>query len=204
MTSRHALLLAAVAGCGANQPRAPEPDVEDPALLVSSEDIAPSFTVQQKVHATFREREIVFQAVIQAAGGRLTVVALTPQGQRAFVIEQTGRSVRFRRHVSRELPFSPWHILVDIHRAYFRGTAAQRPDGRHRVAHGREVMFETWRGGRVVRRTFQRAGSRTPGAITIDYAGAGTTLLERTVTYRDRVRGYTLVVTPVRYSPLAE
>jgi hypothetical protein len=195
-----AVTIAALVACGARQ-RGLGEAVEDPRLLVASEEIRPDFSLHQRVHATFRDRELVFQAIIQTAGGKLTIVALTPQGTRAFVLEQTGKRVTFERHVSRDLPFSPWHILTDVHRTYFRGAAGPRPDGEHTVDHGIEVMRETWQGGVLRTRSFTPHGKDDP-VVTIRYGGSGVSLPQRPVTYRHHELGYTLRVTPVRFKLL--
>jgi hypothetical protein len=196
-----ALVLGATA-CGPRRPPPPPTEVEDPALLVSSDELGRDFMVQQKVHATFGDRELVFQAVLQKSGGRLTIVALSLQGTRLFTLEQTGKTVRFERYTARELPFSPWHILVDIHRSYFRRGPAPPLTGRRTVRFGQEVMRETWRDGTLTERTFERPAARASGRITIRYGAGGGELLERPMRYHDGALGYTLVVTPIRFQRL--
>jgi len=197
-----AVALAAAPGCPRPPPSPPAAalDVDDPDLLASSEAIEPDFLVHQRVHATFGERELVFQAVIQAARGRLTVIALTLQGARVFTLEQSGKRVSFERHTEMALPFSPKHILVDIHRAYFRFAASAPPRGDHRVFRQKgEIVRETWRRGVLIDRVVELAAAERPERIAIHYGSGGPRLLERPLSYRNGYLGYTLVVTPLRF-----
>jgi hypothetical protein len=108
-----------LASCGPPRPERPEANIEDPSLLVSTDDMGADVSVEQTVTATHRGRHLTFRAVIQKHADSLTVVAFTAQGQRAFVLTQKQKQVQFEQQSGPELPFSPWHILLDIHRIYF-------------------------------------------------------------------------------------
>lgn len=199
MTSPLLVLGFLLVACGPPPPPAAALDVEDDSLLVSSEAITPDFIVHQKVHASFGERKMVFQAVIQKAQGRLTIVALTLQGTRLFTLEQSGKTVRFQRYTRSELPFSPRHILVDIHRSYFRRLASPPASGRRVARSGPELLRETWSGGQLIERSIEIVEAKRPERITIRYGAGGASLLERPVRYHNGYLGYTLAVTPLRF-----
>jgi hypothetical protein len=187
-----ALVFCLLVACGPpRRPPAAALDVDHPSLLVASQEIRPDFVLQQKVAARFGERRVVFQAVIQAARGRLTVIALSLQGTRVFTLEQTGRQVSFQRHTRSELPFSPRHILVDIHRAYFRGPGDSP----------RERVRDREEGGVLVERIVELVGAGEE-RIRIRYGQGGARLLERPVRYHNGYLGYTLEVTPVSFKLL--
>lgn len=200
MKSGPALVLGfLLVACGPPPPPAAALDVADDNLLVPSEAITPDFIVHQRVHASFGERKMVFQAVIQKAEGRLTIVALTLQGTRLFTLEQSGTTVRFERYTKSELPFSPRHILVDIHRSYFRSLASPPASGRRVASSGGELLRETWRRGQLVERTIEIIEAKRPERITIRYGAGGASLLERSIRYHNGYLDYTLVVTPLRF-----
>ena len=200
MNSRPGLVLASLlVACGPRPPPAAALEVEDDSLLASSEAITPDFMVHQKVQASFGERNLVFQAIIQKANGRLTIVALTLQGTRVFSLVQSGKKVTFERYTKSELPFSPRHILVDIHRSYFRRLATPPASGRRVARSGGELLRETWRGGQLVERTIEIIEAKRPERITIRYGAGGPSLLERPVRYHNGYLGYSLTVTPLRF-----
>lgn len=198
MTKLAVALLMALA-CGPRLQPINDKEIEKPELLVDTTELGGDFTARQSVEATFRDRKAIFQAIVQKTGERLVIVALTPQGQRAFVLEQRGRTVSFEKSPGAELPFSPWHILVDIHRGIFRGggpSPKARPDGKHSVAHVLEPMTDTWSGGALTRRVISAHG--TERAIIIDYATPSSgPLYRRPLTYRNHRVGYTLKITPI-------
>lgn len=190
-------------GCGGSQKmQGPPPVVEDPALLTSTDDIAKHFVVQQRVRARFGDREIVFHATIQNTERGLVLIAFSPQGQKAFVLQQKGKAVTWENHLGRKLPFSPWRILLAIHRTYFRGSRVPLPDGKHVVDHAKERVRETWQSGRLRERTFENKS--THNRITIRYGGESRELFESSATYHNETFDYTLEVVPVRFSILSD
>jgi hypothetical protein len=171
------------------------PQVEDPALLVDVGNIGADFFLQQEVHATFDKRTLIFQAVLQKKGDKLTIVTLAPDGSRAYLIEQVGKKVHSEKFVSRELPFSPWHILLDVHRCYF-GQPAGGPD----------VYEDAANGGGLTERVVKRGpGGEKPGETIarIAYSGDSDQVLQRRVVYDNVQFGYRLEIRPMNFRLLS-
>jgi hypothetical protein len=146
-----------------------------PGALVDSA-LLPSMFARQRIEARFGEHTMSFQAVLQVDAGVLSLLALTPYGTRAFLLEQRGQAVHFERYVDRELPFPPRFILVDVHRALFNGAyplATPQPDGTHSVERDGERITERWHGGSVRERAFERLDGKPAGVLRITYAEPG-------------------------------
>lgn len=170
------LVLAGVlAGCAPGPHAATAGDLraEDyPGVLVDSTALPDGLFLRQRIEARYRDREIGFAAVLQSAEGVLSLLALTPYGTRAFLLEQRGQALRFTRYVDRTLPFPPRFVMLDVHRTLFLGLpGAPRADGRHQGMLFGERITEHWRGGRLLARSFERLDGRPRGLIRIAYHG---------------------------------
>lgn len=131
---------------------------------------AGDFLWRQQLLARFGMRKLGFQAVVQKQADKLTLIGLGPAGSKAFVLSQTGEQVTFRSHMPRKMPFPPRFILIDIQRAWLKlSPEATRPDGTHTIDLGDETLQETWRGGRLVRRSFVRKDGKPKGQILVTY-----------------------------------
>jgi hypothetical protein len=127
---------------------------------------------RQRIEARFGDRNIAFSAVLQSDAGVLSLLALTPYGSRAFLLQQRGKALAFTRYVDRDLPFPPRFIMLDVHRTLFLGLpGAPLPDGDHTAVQHGERIAERWRGGRLLERTFERVDGRPAGRIRIAYQG---------------------------------
>jgi Protein of unknown function (DUF3261) len=172
-----ALLLAffAVPGCMSGEPRrsAQHARAEDyPGELLDSTALPDGLFLRQRIEARFGERELAFSAVLQTADGVLSLLALTPYGTRAFLLEQRGQAVSFTSYVERALPFPPRFILIDVQRTLFLGLpGAPLPDGDHTGVHNGERITERWHGSRLLARSFERLGGGFRGPIRITYPG---------------------------------
>ena len=194
-------------------PRHPVPP-PDPQVLVHVSELPGDFLAHQEVHATFGSNDLMFQAVVQKRGSVLTIVTLGPDGSRAYLIEQSGKVVRSEKYVSRELPFSPMHILQDVHRCYFMAgeSLPSSADGTGSTRRLRlsEYIEDDYREQALVRRVFRSvlAGDSSssqeagPTIATVEYSGSGDNLLERPVVYRNEELKYTLDIRPIAYSVL--
>ena len=136
-------------------------------MLIDSTALPDGMFLRQRIDARFGERTMSFSAVLQVDGGVLSLLALTPYGTRAFLIEQVGQSLRFTRYVDRELPFPPRFILLDVHRALFTGMghAAPAGDGERSFERDGERITERWRAGKLIERRFERLDRKPAGVI---------------------------------------
>jgi hypothetical protein len=166
------VLVFAFAGAGCTgTPRSASPAraADYPGELVDSAAL-PSLFLRQRIEARFGDRSIAFSAVLQSDAGVLSLLALTPYGSRAFLLQQRGKTIAFNRYVDRDLPFPPRFILLDVHRTLFLGLpGAPLPDGDHTAVQHGERIVERWRGGRLLERTFERVDGRPAGRIRIAY-----------------------------------
>jgi hypothetical protein len=145
-----------------------------PGVLTDSAVLPDGLFLRQRIDARFGERTMSFSAVLQVDGGVLSLLALTPYGTRAFLIEQIGQSIRFTPYIDRELPFPPRFIVLDVHRALFSGLATPSPraDGEHSYERDAERITERWQGGTLRERRFERLDHKPKGTIRVGY-GAG-------------------------------
>jgi len=202
---RRLVLLAALvaAGCGH---RAPPPTAPLPAPaekdLPRPDAIPGTFAVRQKLTARSAHGGGGFEAVLQKKPGELVLVGLTPFGSRAFLLRQTNAGVELTKYVSRELPFAPTFILLDVHRVLdaWLGPPPSGDAERTGEVTG-ERLRERWRAGRLVERVFSRvpgaAPGEPPGDVTVTYEGAGPAGLAARVTLRNARFGYELTIDSV-------
>lgn len=179
-----ALLLAfalglGLAGCATGPQRPPLTEAAYPGTLADSSALPNGLFLRQRIDARFGERTMSFSAVLQVDRGVLSLLALTPYGTRAFLIEQVGQSVRFTPYVDRELPFPPRFILVDVHRGLFFGLGqpARQPspttDGERTFERDGERVTELWRGGKLLERRFERLDHEPKGVVRVSYGREG-------------------------------
>lgn len=167
------MVLALLAAC-ATGPRPPAMTEADyPGALVDSAALPDGLFLRQRIEARFGERTQSFSAVLQVDAGVLSLLALTPYGTRAFLIEQTGQSVRFTQYIDRDLPFPPRFILLDVHRALFAGLGQPAAtDGTRTFEREGERVLERWQAGKLLERRFERLDHEPAGTIRITY-GSG-------------------------------
>jgi hypothetical protein len=171
-------LVATAAACGARAP-AKNPDGADQDYawtLLSPRSRPDDFMDRQTIVATYGDRTMRFDAVMQKKGDELTLLGLTPFGSRAFVIHQVGLDVTFQSFVPQTLPFPPKYILFDVQRVFFafEGEDAASPEGENERVREGEIVRERWHAGRLLRRAFRRVDGRPPGEIVVDYEGGMT------------------------------
>jgi hypothetical protein len=166
-------LSSGLTGCARDEPPRTVRDARPqdyPGELVDSSALPDGIFLRQRIEARFGERELGFSAVLQSADGVLSLLAFTPYGTRAFLIEQRGKAVHFTSYVDRVLPFPPRFIVLDVHRTLFLGLpGGPLRDGEHEGVRDGERIKERWRGGKLLERTFEREDGRPGGTIRIAY-----------------------------------
>jgi hypothetical protein len=190
-----ALVLMAAA-CAHRQPppQMPAPTAKE---LPPPDAIPGAFAVRQKLNARSAHGGGGFEAVLQKKPGELVLVGLTPFGSRAFLLRQTAADVQFTSYLSRELPFPPTYMLLDVHRVMDTWLAGPPPaEGERSGEVGSERVRERWRAGRLVERTFIPVdpAAKPPGNVTITYQGEGPSGLAARVSLENARFGYSLTI----------
>jgi hypothetical protein len=202
VTAGRSLLLALVlvSACGHRQPppsaTLPAPTAKD---LPPPDAIPGAFTVRQKLTAKSAHGGGGFEAVLQKKPGELLLVGMTPFGSRAFLLRQTAADVQFTSYISRELPFPPTYMLLDVHRVMDTWLAGPPPTDGERsgpVAGGTERVRERWKAGKLAERTFSPTdpAAKPPGDVTITYEGQGPSGLAARVSLANARFGYSLAI----------
>ncbi len=165
-----------------------------PGFLETSEKLGAPFLVQQHLRGRYGEHKLSLDVVVQLAGGRLTLVGLTPFGSRAFVMTQVGTEILFEKFIDRELPFDPSYVLNDVHRVFFRGLPGPKADGEYSEESHDERVTERWLGGRVVERRFERLDGQPAGAIIARFKGPANPVIASQVELENHWFGYSLTI----------
>jgi hypothetical protein len=179
MTSRRTIVAALLlictlaVGCTARGARGGRLDSKAyPGELIDSTALPDGLFYRQRIEARYGDQKLSFAAVLQTEAGVLSLLAMTPYGTRAFLLEQHGQSIRYQSYVDYELPFPVRFILVDVHRTLFRSLPVPPyHEGEWVVRLDSEVVREVWRDGRLHQRTFERVDGRPAGVIFIRYVG---------------------------------
>jgi len=190
-----AILSVAAVGCAGGAVSAKiQPSLPSPARSQAD------FFLRQEILARHEGRSVTFQAALEKQDDVLRLVALTPYGSPAFMIEQSGDEVRFNEYVSLDVPFDPMNMLVAVHRVLFEGSGvgARLSDGVHRFESATDSVVETWVDGGVVSRVFLDADSTTELA-RIEFQGArdSASVTSPVVILRDRAHKYELEIKTV-------
>jgi hypothetical protein len=189
------LLLA----CVSDHPPEPTARLDPSGELVTTEEIPGNFLMRQQIDFRYGEQSGSFEAVVQKHCEELTVIGFTPFGTRAFSIRQRGIEVSVEYHLPGGWPFSPRHVLLDIHRSYFVPISENPPHEETReISRGGETILESWSAERLVERRYH-PGSREPaGSIVVTYVGGATARTPaRRVRLHNERYGYDLDVTTV-------
>jgi len=161
------LTLCGCAGVGTS--RALDAD-SYPGSLIDSAQLPDGVFLRQRIEATHRGRTESFSAVVQTANGVLTVLALTPYGSRAMLIEQRGQAIHHEQFVDVPLPVPPRFVLLDLQRTLFlQGPPNPPADGERSFEWQAERVIERYAGGRLRERSFERLDGKPAGRITIRY-----------------------------------
>jgi uncharacterized protein DUF3261 len=163
----------ALASCSRAPARRPEYPAAEPLLAPSAH--AADFLDRQKIVATYGDRSLSFEAVLQKRGDELTLLGLTPFGSRAFLIVLRGTDMSFEKFVPQTLPFSPRYILLDVQRVFYPWidgpSGPSSPEGERRGDRDGESIEEHWHDGRLLRRSFRRADGHPRAEVVVTYDG---------------------------------
>lgn len=141
-----------------------------PGHLIDSAELPDGVFLRQRIEATHRGRTESFSAVVQTADGVLTVLALTPYGSRAMLIEQRGQTIHHEQFVDVPLPVPPRFVLLDLQRTLFLQVPPNPPaDGERSFEWQAERVIERYAGGRLRERSFERLDGKPAGRITVRY-----------------------------------
>jgi hypothetical protein len=140
-------------------------------MLRSTDEIAGDFRLQQSVRIRSGEREIALRLAAEKRGRRLVVVAINAFGAVVFQTVQTDGALDVEALPAPALEVPAVNVLRDLHRVHF--LAAQGPPDADGVARGERDglgITETWRGGDLRERRFERVTEGPPEAVVVRYA----------------------------------
>lgn len=169
-----ALLASLSAGCAlASRAERSLQETDYPWKLLPSESLDKDIFWRQRISASFQNREVSFQAVIQSSNGVFMVVGISPMGTKSFVLRQEGMMSTFEEFVDGDIPFPGHFILIDIQRCFFPLAPSEAMlSGTNSFEWNGETVEETWKDGLLVSRRFQRPGYGELGeSILISYEG---------------------------------
>jgi hypothetical protein len=184
------LTLLLAVGCARPQPVTVPSQPANTVVLLPTEQLGKGFMAQQRLSGKYGDKEFAVDMVLQLAGGKLTLVGLTPFGTRAFVLEQQGTEIKLEKFIDREMPFDPRYVLDDIHRVFFRGL---HEGDASRDEHGERVTEER-ENGVLAERRFTRLDGNPKGEVVITFEGAPSPVVAPRVTLVNGWFGYTLRV----------
>jgi hypothetical protein len=189
------VLALALFACGPKKPsESPVPPVAMRGVLRSTADLAPPFTVQQRIHGKYAGGDATIDCVVQLQDGKLTVVGLTPFGSRAFVIQQTGVEVKFEKYIDRDLPVEPEAVLYDIHRVFFRQLPPRTSDGVSEGQDEMDLVHERWVDGHIVERRFQSMEGPVNNLVVVTFSGPPAPVIAPKVRITSSAYAYTLEI----------
>lgn len=171
------LLLLLAVGCRGPQHSRPPRDAaalaaQYPGELRPAGALGHEVLWQQRVTAHWGAAEQRgFDAAVQVQGEVLTVLGLSPLGAPGLVLRLAAGEVAVEQRPELELPFPARFVLLDVQRVFYPWLPAELPvptDGERRGEVDGELVTETYRGGRMVRRRFERCSGSPQGAITVD------------------------------------
>ncbi|MGK0432103.1 MAG: hypothetical protein ACJA0V_001240 [Planctomycetota bacterium] len=181
------LLAISLASCYSTA-RQPLGDLDYPGTLQAPARLPVEAVWQQHVTAAWQapgqeRQERGFDAALQRSGDTLTVIGLSPMGSVGFSIQQSAAGINVVNNMPEQMVIPPRFILLDVQRAFFPCSDATLQDGERSQQQNDELVTETWRAGKLTKRTFARLDHQPKGTITISYEWGkpGWTLPTRTI-----------------------
>lgn len=138
--------------------------------LRTPQALGADFLWQQRLTARFGPRSESIKVAVQKVADRLTIVGLTPFATKAFVLEQQGDAVTFKKMIDRDMPFPPRFVLVDLQRAYLPLGPPHPADGESQEVLDGERVTQLFAKGQLIERRFARLDSQPRGEIVIRYS----------------------------------
>ncbi|MGB3052069.1 MAG: DUF3261 domain-containing protein [Polyangiales bacterium] len=135
--------------------------------------IGEQFLWRQHVTASWSDGSESFDAVLQMHGEELMLMGLGPMGRPGFIATLTTSGVTFENRSGRSLPFAPEHILADVQKVFYPwlGPVPAGFSGTRTGEHKSLMISETYAGGRLLTRVFERSDAVERGELRIRYEG---------------------------------
>jgi hypothetical protein len=144
-----------------------------PGALASTESMTGDFLLQQSVRVQSGDSAWSLRLVSQFRGGELRLVGLDPLGVELFSLLQRGLEVDVDALPPPLLEIPPENLLRDLHRIRFLRLAEPDSDGVGHAIHGDIEIVETWKAGRLTRRSFRSAARDRQRQAEVAFSVAG-------------------------------
>lgn len=137
----------------------------------------PDLTLVQQVEARHSDRTERFIGQLEIKGSTLTLAALSPLGQRLFLLRDDGRRLRYEAYAPLAGRFEPGYVLADLQLAFWplerlepslaaAGLKLEERDGVRTLS----------RDGELVARARITPGAAWPSRVVLEQPGRGYTL----------------------------
>lgn len=165
-------LVLLLASCHSAPARPQLTNADYPGVLREPESLQKNIVWQQHVTANWgKQASHGFDAVVQKVGDTLTVMGLSPLGSMGFAAILKDGKIEMQNQSGQELPFPPRFIVLDVQRAFYPWFEAA-PNGVSEAIVDGERIHETWAGGKLRERRFERCDGKPAGAIVAHYEWA--------------------------------
>ena len=144
-----------------------------PGPMLMPTAIVERFLWRQRVTASWGDNSESFDAVLQMDGEELILMGLGPMGRPGFIATLSESGLRFENRSGRSLPFAAEHIMADVQKVFYPWLPPV-PEGftGTRVGeHESLIISETYAGGLLHTRAFQRSDALDRGELRVRYEG---------------------------------
>jgi hypothetical protein len=101
------------------------------------------------------------------------------------------------------VPIEALQVLVDVHRAFFRGLQVSQTNGEHELVERDQVVRERWRRGHVVERRFHSLDT-SASLVVISFDGAPAPVIAPRMTLINLHYNYWLEIENIQQERLRE
>lgn len=167
-----AALLTAACASGTPPAQTTTTQRDYPGTLRPPAELGADFQWRQQVTAQWPQGTRSFDAVLSKSGDELLLVGLGPMDTPGYVLRLDAQArLHFENHTGQEMRFKPRYVLLDVQRVFYPWFPTSLDTGTREVSVDQERVTETWNGGVLTHRTFQRLDNDPPGTIVVTYAG---------------------------------